>query len=93
MLQVAIGLLLLPWVLGALAFLAVNAFSVATSNPQAAGGLATTAAILLGILLMAGLGLGSLLGLLALIWGGLKGRLPAMLGLTLAFFLILQSIS
>ncbi len=72
LLQFAIGLLLLP---GVLAFLAVNALSVATSNPQAAGRLAT-AAILLGILCMARPGLESLLGLLALIWGGLKGRLP-----------------
>lgn len=75
LLRLAIGLLLLPGVLGVLAFLAVNALSVATSNPQAAGGLAT-AAILLGILCMARPGLESLLGLLTLIWGGLKGRLP-----------------
>ncbi len=88
LLQVAIGLLLLPLVLGAVAFLGVSTLT-ATSNPQAAGGLATGAAIMMGVLFMAGLGLGSLVGLLALVWGGLSGQLPSMAGWVLGFFLVM----
>lgn len=89
LLQFAIGLLLLPVLLGVLAFVVVGLMSSGSSNPQAMGGLATAAAILSGVLIMLGLVLGAGLGLVALVWGGLTGQLPGIARWVLSFFLIL----
>lgn len=67
-LQLATGLLLLPWVLA-------GAIVLGTQAGSAAGGLVTLLALGLGLLLPVVLGLGALLGLLALIWAARSGTL------------------
>ncbi|WP_027877887.1 hypothetical protein [Meiothermus cerbereus] len=81
-LQLATGLLLLPWVLA-------GAIVLGTLAEPAAGGLVTLLALGLTLLLPVALGLGTLLGLLALIWAVRSGTLPQMWGWLWGFLLAL----
>lgn len=81
-LQLATGLLLLPWVLA-------GAIVLGTQAGSAAGGLVTLLALGLGLLLPVALGLGALLGLLALIWAARSGTLLQVWGWLWGFLLAL----
>jgi hypothetical protein len=63
-----------------------------TQAGSAAGGLVTLLAVGLGLFLPVALGLGTLLGLLALIWAVRSGELPRMRGWVRGFFLALAAL-
>jgi len=84
-LQLATGLLLLPWVL-------VVAMLLGTLAGSAGGGLVTLLVVGLGLFLPVALGLGTLLGLLALIWAVRSGTLLQMWRGLWGFFLALGAL-
>ena len=86
LLQLATGLLLLPWVL-------VVALLLGTHAGPAAGALVLLLSLGLGLLLPVALGLGTLLGLLALIWAARSGTLLQMWRWLWGFFLALGALA
>jgi hypothetical protein len=90
-LQAAVIVLTLPVVLGVIGFVGVNLIGRGISDPTAVGGLATEAAVLTGVLFMLAFGLGLALGVVALIWGSLKGDLSSMRSWAIGFCVALMS--
>jgi hypothetical protein len=84
-LQAAVIVLTLPVVLGVIGFVGVNLIGRGISDPTAVGGLATAAAVLTGVLFMLAL------GVVALIWGSLKGDLSSMRSWVIGFCVALMS--
>lgn len=91
LLQIAVALLVLPAVLGLGMVLLTSLLAKGVSDPTAAGGLATAAAVLIGVMFVGAFAVGALLGALALVWGALKGQLGAMQGWVIGFGLVLAA--